>query len=89
LYSIRSKLLPESKSSTTVVLSGSLAVCSAVLDVKKNKSKFSTKVHEKAVFRIWIWNRTGFNWVYGTGFNWVYGSGSRQTTRVPRAKGIS
>jgi hypothetical protein len=53
LYSMRSKLLPESKSSTTVVLSGSLADCSAVLDVK-NKSKSSTKVYEKAVFRIRI-----------------------------------
>jgi hypothetical protein len=51
---MRSKLLPESKSSTTVVLSGSVVVCSAVLDVKKNKSKCSTKVYEKAVFRIQI-----------------------------------
>jgi hypothetical protein len=47
LYSIRSKLLPESKSSTTVVLSGSLADCSAVLDVK-NQNEIQHKITRKS-----------------------------------------
>jgi hypothetical protein len=46
---MRSKLLPESKSSTTVVLSGSLADCSAVLYVKKTNRNPAQNTRKSSV----------------------------------------